>query len=96
MWKEIIYSVQYSFLLSLWYKGLRHDEQLAMPLWQAIVESFVNPVMQEVRGDRCAGKMLKWWLYDDGWRSKRRVWWAAVSGIAKAREADWWLAKYQT
>jgi hypothetical protein len=31
-----------------------------------------------------------WWMYDERWRSRRRVWHCVVHACATARDADWW------
>jgi hypothetical protein len=31
-----------------------------------------------------------WWMYDQRWRSRRRVWHCVVHACATARDADWW------
>ncbi len=31
-----------------------------------------------------------WWLYDETWRSRRRIWYSVVHACATARDADWW------
>lgn len=37
-----------------------------------------------------ARDVYQWWMYDERWRSRWRVWHCVVYGCAEARDADWW------
>jgi hypothetical protein len=71
----------------------------ANQIWIALDESFIEPVTKEFEileasaesPERIGARDIwAWWSFDEGWRSRRRVWYCAVQGCATARDADWW------
>lgn len=65
------------------------DEDFVMPIEKALSDA--KYAFTEVNVDGFGTRdVFQWWMYDHGWRSRRRVWHSVVHACATARDADWW------
>lgn len=65
------------------------DEDFATPLEKALSE-VKYPFTEGNKDGYGARDVFQWWMYDPGWRSRRRIWHSVVHACATARDADWW------
>jgi hypothetical protein len=103
LWTTIILSSLHDYrllLLTCWRANPRGVGS-ASNLLKTVDHEFAEPLKQAMRDtwgiEHVSGvetvtmqDVWRWWMYSDGWRSRRRVWYCVVYGCAVARNSERW------